>query len=72
MVAVAEVVVYMGYLRKVEEAKLKTRKHVETKEIVNTWLLGGDAKKAMLEETVLRRSDSSKTKSIRQRTRRKG
>jgi energy-converting hydrogenase Eha subunit C len=72
LVAVAEVVVYMGYLRKVEEAKLKGRKHVEKKEIVNTWILGGDERKPLHEENLSRRSDSSETNSVRRRTMCKG
>lgn len=42
LVAVAEVVIYMGYLRRIEESKTKERKLVEKKEIVDTWVI--DAK----------------------------
>jgi hypothetical protein len=38
-VAIAEVVVYGGYVRKVKEAKLLEKKKPEIKEIVKTWIL---------------------------------
>lgn len=44
MVGVAEVVVYAGYLRRIREAKSKHRKAVEVKEIIKTWVIGGDEK----------------------------
>ena len=47
MIAVAEVVVYAGYLRRIKEAKEKGRKQVEIKEIVKTWIIGGDDEKLM-------------------------
>lgn len=40
LVAVAEIVVYMGYLRRVTKAKEKTKKQREVKEIINTWEIG--------------------------------
>ena len=42
LVGLAEVVVYAGYLRRVETAKLKARRRVETKRITRTWVVGGD------------------------------
>ena len=39
VVAIAEVVVYSGYVRKVQEAKLAERKKPEIKEIVASWVL---------------------------------
>lgn len=41
LVAVAEVVVYAGYLRRVKEAKAQEKKKVERKEIVDTWVIEG-------------------------------
>lgn len=41
VVAVAEVVVYAGYLRRLKEAKEKGKKEVETKEIIKSWVIGG-------------------------------
>lgn len=39
VVAVAEVAIYMGYIRRVKESKDKEVKTVETKEIVETWVI---------------------------------
>jgi len=41
LVGIAEVVVYAGYLRRLEEAKGKAKKLGEVKEIVKTWVIGG-------------------------------
>ncbi|KAF1942456.1 hypothetical protein EJ02DRAFT_444095 [Clathrospora elynae] len=41
-IAVAEVVVYGGYVRKVKEAKRLEKRKPEIKEIVKTWVLGAD------------------------------
>lgn len=37
LVAVAEVAIYMGYIRRIKDAKDKERKVVESKEIVESW-----------------------------------
>lgn len=42
LVAIAEVAIYMGYIRRIQESKTKERKLVEKKEIVDTWVI--DAK----------------------------
>jgi TMEM199 family protein len=42
LVGVAEVVVYAGYIRRVGEAKGKEKGIREFKEVVNTWVVGGD------------------------------
>ncbi len=42
LVGVAEVVVYTGYLRRVQTAKVQGRKRVETKHITKTWVIKGD------------------------------
>ncbi|KAK3695938.1 hypothetical protein LTR37_018233 [Vermiconidia calcicola] len=41
LVAAAEVTIYMGYIRRIKEAKGKEVKMVESKEIVETWVLDG-------------------------------
>ena len=46
IVAVAEVVVYAGYLRRIKEAKEKGKKEVETKEIIKSWVINSVAEKA--------------------------
>ncbi|KAH6677283.1 endoplasmic reticulum-based factor for assembly of V-ATPase-domain-containing protein [Halenospora varia] len=42
LVGIAEVVVYSGYIRRVGEAKSKAKKLKEIKEVMNTWVVGGD------------------------------
>lgn len=42
LIGIGEVVVYAGYLRRVKEAREKGKKHVETKEIIKTWVIGGE------------------------------
>ena len=42
MIGIAEVVIYAGYLRRLKEAREKGKKEVELKEIVKTWVIGGD------------------------------
>ena len=41
-VAVAEAVVYAGYLRRLKEAREKGRKEPEIKEIIKTWVIGAE------------------------------
>lgn len=42
LVGVAEVVVYSGYIRRVGEAKGQAKKLKEVKEVVKTWVVGGE------------------------------
>ncbi|CAK4031721.1 related to ATP-dependent RNA helicase chl1 [Lecanosticta acicola] len=41
VVAVAEVAIYLGYIRRIKDAKVTERKSIETKEIVDTWVIDG-------------------------------
>ena len=41
IVAIAEVAIYMGYIRRIKDAKTKERTKLETREIVETWVLDG-------------------------------
>lgn len=41
LVAVAEVAIYMGYIRRIKDAKDKEKKGVESKEITQSWVLDG-------------------------------
>lgn len=41
IIAVAEVVVYTGYLRRLKEARDKGKKEIEIKEVIKTWVIGG-------------------------------
>jgi hypothetical protein len=51
LVAVAEVAIYMGYIKRIKDAKGEERKKVERKEIVETWVLDGSTKDAKVEAT---------------------
>ena len=42
MIGIAEVVVYTGYLRRLQEAREKGKKAEEVKEIIKTWIIGGN------------------------------
>lgn len=42
LVAVAETVIYAGYLRRVKEARAKGKEQAEIKEIIKTWVIGND------------------------------
>lgn len=53
MIGIAEVVVYAGYLRKVKEAREKGKKETEIKEIVNTWVIGGEGRMIIKDDTKL-------------------
>ena len=54
VVAVAEVAIYMGYLRRIKDAKVKEKKSTERKEIVETWVLDGKStsQQAQLQDTI--------------------
>ncbi|KAF7185625.1 ATP-dependent DNA helicase chl1 [Pseudocercospora fuligena] len=41
VVAVAEVAIYMGYIKRIGDAKTKERKAIEKKEILDTWIIDG-------------------------------
>lgn len=41
-IAVVEVVVYSGYVRRVREAKIKEQNKEEVKEIIDTWVIDGE------------------------------
>lgn len=49
LVAVAEIVIYAGYIRRISEAKELERESgkMETKEVVETWVIEADEKKGM-------------------------
>ncbi|KAL9100438.1 MAG: hypothetical protein Q9163_004183 [Psora crenata] len=52
MIGVAEFVVYAGYLRKLKEAREKGTKELENKEIVKSWVIGGDEEKDSKKQAV--------------------
>lgn len=68
LVAVAETVVYAGYLRRVREAREKGKKQVEIKEIIKTWVIGRDDEKpVLLEEAPDSTLESSLNTQVRKR-----
>lgn len=70
LVGVAEVVVYSGYIRRLGEAKQKEGVVKEVKEIVETWVIGGEEaeKKRIKSVALIDREDQS---TLRERIRRK-
>ncbi|KAL8797494.1 MAG: hypothetical protein Q9195_000310 [Heterodermia aff. obscurata] len=65
MVGLAEVAVYAGYIRRVKDARDKGKKLVESKEIVKTWVIGGEEQKITTPITIA--SDKAPTHNIRRR-----
>ncbi|KAL8909282.1 MAG: hypothetical protein Q9207_000292 [Kuettlingeria erythrocarpa] len=47
LIAVAEAVVYAGYLRRVKDAREQGKKQVEVREIIKTWVIGSDREKSV-------------------------
>lgn len=52
LVGVAEVVVYSAYIGRLKDARAKGRKAVEIKEVVKTWIIGGDDDKLGEDDSV--------------------
>ena len=58
-VAVAEAVVYAGYLRRLKEARDKGKKEPEIKEIMKTWVIGGGEKTNERDVKLVKSEDST-------------
>ena len=67
MIGIAEVVIYAGYLRRLKEAREKGKKEVELKEIVKTWVIGGDEGISTVDKSRLIESKQSHGENIRMR-----
>ena len=67
MIGIAEVVIYAGYLRRLKEAREKGKKEVELKEIVKTWVIGGDEEISNADKSTLIESKKSHGENIRMR-----
>ncbi len=67
MIGIAEVVIYAGYLRRLKEARDKGKKEVELKEIVKTWVIGGDEGISTIQKSRLIKSKQSHDENIRMR-----
>lgn len=66
-VAVAEAVVYAGYLRRLKEAREKGKKEVEVKEIIKSWVIGGEGDKASQDVAIPIMSNVSQDDKFRRR-----
>ncbi|EKG09330.1 ATPase vacuolar ER assembly factor Vma12 [Macrophomina phaseolina MS6] len=66
VVAIAEVAIYMGYLRRIKEAKAEEKKRPEIKEVAETWVIEGSNEKVT---TITQRAAVSKEEgdTVRQR-----
>lgn len=71
MIGVGEVVVYAGYLRRLREAKLKGKKHIEVKEIIKSWVIGGDSTHENQESIQMIESNAPIDNGIRRRPNRR-
>ncbi len=67
MIGIAEVVIYAGYLRRLKEARDKGKKEVELKEIVKTWVIGGDAGMSSIDKSTLIEPKQPHEKTLRRR-----
>ena len=67
MIGIAEVVIYAGYLRRLKEAREKGKKEVELKEIVKTWVIGGDKETSDIDKPTLIESKQPYGENIRMR-----
>ena len=65
LVGVAEVAVYLGYLRRVKDAQEKSKKQVEVKEILETWVIGEENSEN--DEAVSTRPNSTRGDEVRRR-----
>ncbi|KAF2878138.1 endoplasmic reticulum-based factor for assembly of V-ATPase-domain-containing protein [Massariosphaeria phaeospora] len=52
IVAIAEVVVYSGYVRRIREAKAMERKRPEVKEVIESWIINGGYKQEKKQESL--------------------
>lgn len=59
VVAVAEVAIYLGYIKRIKDAKSKEAKKAERKEIVDTWIIDKSAKPAAAENVRFRKGKLS-------------
>jgi len=64
VVAVAEVVIYSGYLRRLSEAKAVEKKKVEVKEIAETWVIEPKQQVKLGQDQVRFRSKSARSKLV--------
>ncbi|KAL9613243.1 MAG: hypothetical protein Q9167_002203 [Letrouitia subvulpina] len=67
LVGVAEVAVYAGYIRRLKEARRRGAKHVEIKEIIKTWVIGGETREEDHADAMIKLPKSRTGDQIRKR-----
>ena len=67
MIGVAEAVVYAGYLRRLKEAREKGKRKSEIKEVIKTWVIGGDEEELSRATPKLVIPNKSQADSVRKR-----
>lgn len=67
IVGIAEVVVYVGYLRRVKESKEKEKKKPEVKEIIGTWVINSDKQELKHEKSKALRESKPEANALRKR-----
>jgi len=67
LVGVAECVVYWGYIRRVGETKREERGRSEVREVVGTWVVGGEEEVRREEEVLIEEKSGSGEVRRRQR-----
>lgn len=67
IIGIGELVIYAGYLRRLKEAREKGKKHVEIKEIIKTWVIGGGEPKEHQEDLKKIMPKESGNKALRRR-----
>lgn len=67
MIGIGEVVVYAGYIRRLKEAREKEKKQVELKEVMDTWVIGGDEETDSQEKVKTIISKTPNDKELRKR-----
>ena len=66
-VGIAEIVVYAGYLRRLQGAKDKGKKDIEVKEIIKTWVIGDQEQKSETNDSELILLEEKNNGTIRRR-----
>jgi len=66
-VAVAEAVVYAGYIRRLKEARDQGKKEVEIKEVVKTWVIGGEKEMTNHNDSISIKAKGSQDDNFRRR-----
>lgn len=66
-VAVAEAVVYAGYIRRLKDARDKGKKEVEIKEVIKSWVIGGKEETTAHSDPISITAKESRDDNVRRR-----